>query len=75
MMECLPRETFRLAISAGVMEHIPASTAAQFVSTMALLLVGNGFGMHGINIHFATRNTLLIEELLGRSWGELAHWW
>ena len=50
MMECLPREAFRLAISAGVMEHIPASTAPQFVSTMASLLVRNGFGMHGINI-------------------------
>jgi hypothetical protein len=50
MMECLPRDTFRLAISAGVLEHIPAATAPQFVSNIASLLVKGGLGIHGINI-------------------------
>jgi hypothetical protein len=50
LMECLPRDAFRLAISAGVMEHISATTAPQFVSSMASLLVKKGFGIHGINI-------------------------
>jgi len=50
LMEGLPRGAFRLAISAGVMEHIPAVTAPQFVSNMASLLVRGGLGMHGINI-------------------------
>jgi hypothetical protein len=50
LMECLPRDTFRLAISAGVLEHIPAATAPQFVSNMASLLVKGGLGIHGINI-------------------------
>lgn len=50
LMECLPRDTFCLAISAGVLEHIPAATAPQFVSNMASLLVKDGLGIHGINI-------------------------
>lgn len=50
LMECLPREAFRVAISAGVMEHIAAATAPQFVSNMASLLVGRGLGIHSINI-------------------------
>jgi hypothetical protein len=50
LMECLPRGTFRLAISAGVMEHISAATAPQFVSNMASLLAPGGLGIHGINL-------------------------
>jgi hypothetical protein len=50
LMECLPRDAFRLAISAGVMEHIQAATAPQFVSNMASLLVGGGLGIHSIAI-------------------------
>jgi hypothetical protein len=50
LMETLPRETFCLAISAGVLEHIPASTAPQFVSNVASLLMKGGLGIHGINI-------------------------
>jgi hypothetical protein len=50
LMECLPRDTFRLAISAGVMEHISAATAGQFVSNMGSLLVAGGVGIHSINI-------------------------
>lgn len=50
LMESLPRNTFCLAISAGVLEHIPAATAPQFVSNLASLLVGGGLGIHGINI-------------------------
>jgi hypothetical protein len=50
LMECLPRNAFRLAISAGVMEHIAAATAPQFVSNMASLLAGGGLGIHSINI-------------------------
>jgi hypothetical protein len=50
LMECLPRNAFRLVISAGVMEHIPAATAPQFVSNMASLLVEGGLGLHSINI-------------------------
>ena len=50
LMEGLPRDSFRLAISAGVMEHIAAATAPQFVSNMATLLVKGGIGIHGINI-------------------------
>jgi hypothetical protein len=50
LMECLPRDTFRLAISAGVLEHIPAETAPRFVSKMASLLAGGGMGIHSINI-------------------------
>jgi hypothetical protein len=50
LMECLPRDTFRLAISKGVLEHIPAATAPQFVSNMASLLVKGGLGIHSINI-------------------------
>jgi hypothetical protein len=50
LMEGLPRNAFRVAISAGVMEHIPAVTAQQFVSNMASLLVEGGLGIHSINI-------------------------
>ena len=50
LMECLPRDTFRVAISGGVLEHIPAATAPQFVSNMASLLVRGGLGIHYINI-------------------------
>ena len=50
LMECLPRNTFRLAISAGVMEHIQANTAPQFVLNMASLLSKGGLGIHSIAI-------------------------
>ncbi len=50
LMENLPRGTFRVVISAGVLEHIPAATAPQFVSNIALLLKRGGLGIHGINI-------------------------
>jgi hypothetical protein len=50
LMECLPHDAFRLAISAAVMEHIPAATAPQFVSNIASLLVTGGIGFHSINI-------------------------
>ena len=49
LMQDLPRESFRVAISAGVMEHIPASTAPQFVSNMASRLAPGGVGLHSIN--------------------------
>jgi hypothetical protein len=49
LMECLPHGAFRLAISAGVMEHVSARTARQFVSNMASLLAAGGFGIHSIN--------------------------
>jgi hypothetical protein len=48
LMESLPRGAFRLAISAGVMEHIQAAAAPQFVANMASLLVPGGLGIHGI---------------------------
>jgi hypothetical protein len=50
MMESLPSATFCIVISAGVLEHIQAATAPQFVSNMASLLVRDGLGIHGINI-------------------------
>jgi hypothetical protein len=50
LMESLPREKFHVVISAGVMEHIPAATAQQFISNMASLLEEGGLGFHGINI-------------------------
>ena len=50
LMKSLPREAFCVAISAGVMEHIPAATAPQFVSNMASLLVTGGLAIHSINI-------------------------
>jgi hypothetical protein len=50
LMQNLPRDAFRLAISRGVMEHIPAETAPQFVLNMASLVAGGGLGIHGINI-------------------------
>jgi hypothetical protein len=50
LMEGLPQGAFRLAISAGVMEHIPAATAPIFVSNMASLLKPGGLGIHSINI-------------------------
>ncbi len=50
LMEGLPRNAFRLAISAGVLEHIPAATAPKFISNMASLLVPGGLAIHGINI-------------------------
>jgi len=50
LMECLPRNAFRLAISAGVMEHIEAATAPQFVSNVASLLGSGGLGFHSIAI-------------------------
>jgi hypothetical protein len=50
LMGSLPRASFRLTISAGVMEHIPAATAPQFVSNVGSLLVRGGLGIHGINI-------------------------
>ncbi len=79
LMECLPRGAFRLAISAGVMEHIPARTAPQFVSTMASLLMRGGFGIHGINIsdHLSMydpsaspKQYLTYSELQWRFWFE-----
>ncbi len=36
LMESLSRGAFRVAISAGVMEHIPAAIASQFVSARRL---------------------------------------
>jgi hypothetical protein len=48
LMASLPRGTFRLAVSAGVMEHIQAADAPQFVSNMASLLVPGGICIHGI---------------------------
>jgi hypothetical protein len=50
LMKCLPRDAFRVAISAGVMEHIAEETAPQFVSNMASLLAEGGLGIHSINI-------------------------
>src|SRR5208282_1599653 len=50
LMECLPRHAFRLVISAGVMEHIEAATAPQFVSNMASMLVRGGLGFNSIAI-------------------------
>jgi len=50
LMETLPRSAFRMVISAGVMEHIPAETAPQFVSNMGSLLVPGGLGIHSIAI-------------------------
>jgi hypothetical protein len=50
LLENLPRNAFRLAISRRVMEHIPAGIAPEFVSNMASLLVDGGIGIHGINI-------------------------
>jgi hypothetical protein len=50
LMQDLPVRAFRLAISRGVMEHIPAETAPQFVSTMSSLLATGGVAVHGINI-------------------------
>lgn len=41
LMESLPRDTFRLAIRAGVPEHIPATTAQQ-IRVEHGLLVGEG---------------------------------
>jgi hypothetical protein len=49
LMQGLPRSTFRMAISAGVMEHIPAATAPQFVLNMASCLIEGGLGIHSIN--------------------------
>ena len=48
LMESLPRGAFRMNISAGVMEHIPAETAPQFVANMASLLAPGGLGFHSI---------------------------
>jgi SAM-dependent methyltransferase len=50
LMKALPRNSFSLVISAGVMEHIPAETAPQFVSNIASLLRPGGVGMHSIAI-------------------------
>jgi hypothetical protein len=50
LMESLPRKTFRLTISADVMEHIAARTAGKFVNNIASLLEHDGLGIHGINI-------------------------
>lgn len=79
LMESLPRDAFRLAISAGVMEHIPAATAPRFVSNMASLLVHGGLGIHGINIsdHLSLydpsaspKQYLTYSELQWRLWYE-----
>jgi len=50
LMESLPRNTFRMAISAGVMEHIQAATAPEFVSNTASMLVPGGLAIHSIAI-------------------------
>jgi Methyltransferase domain len=50
LMETVPRSRFRFAISAGVLEHISADTAATWISNMADSLVEGGIGIHGINI-------------------------
>jgi hypothetical protein len=50
LMECLPRDAFRVVISAGVMEHIPAATAQRFVANTASLLKRGGLAIHSINI-------------------------
>jgi hypothetical protein len=50
LMKDLPRNHFRIAISAGVMEHIPAVTAPEFVTNMGAVLAPGGFGINSINI-------------------------
>lgn len=50
LMESLPQSAFRMAISAGVMEHIQAAGTPQFVSNMASLLAPEGLGIHSIAI-------------------------
>jgi hypothetical protein len=49
LMEVLPRNEYRLVVSAGVMEHIPAATAQIFIDNMAALLKHGGVGIHSIN--------------------------
>jgi hypothetical protein len=79
LMQSLPRDAFRLAISAGVMEHIPAATAPQFVSNMASVLSVGGLGIHSINIgdhlyHFdhsvSPKQYLAYSESQWRLWYE-----
>ncbi len=50
LMECLPKDSFDLAVSGGVLEHISEHTAAQFIENMAARLAPGGVGIHGINI-------------------------
>jgi 2-polyprenyl-3-methyl-5-hydroxy-6-metoxy-1,4-benzoquinol methylase len=50
LMKDLSRGKFRLAISAGVMEHIPGAAVPSFVSNMASMLKPGGLGIHSINI-------------------------
>ena len=79
LMECLPRNAFRVAISAGVLEHIQAATAQQFVSNTASLSVRGGVGFHSITIldHLANydrsvnpKQYLTFSEAQWRFWCE-----
>jgi hypothetical protein len=48
-MESLPHNAFRVVISAGVLEHIPAPTAPRVMAKMALVSQTGGLGIHSIN--------------------------
>jgi predicted SAM-dependent methyltransferase len=49
-LDIFKRESFDVAISAGVMEHIYAEEASDFVNGIAALLKPGGFSIHSINI-------------------------
>jgi SAM-dependent methyltransferase len=46
----LAKESFDLVVSAGVLEHISAQDAPQFVDAIGALLKPGGFSVHSINI-------------------------
>ena len=49
-LSSFPRESFDVAVSAGVLEHIYAKDAAAYVNGIAALLKPGGYSIHSINI-------------------------
>jgi len=49
LMESIAANAFRVVISAGVLEHIPARTAPMFMEKMALVSQTGALGIHSIN--------------------------
>jgi len=50
LLDRFEKESFDVAVSAGVMEHIYAKDASAFVSGVARLLKPGGYSIHSINI-------------------------
>jgi len=63
----LEKESFDLVVSAGVLEHISAKDASDFVDGIAALMKPGGYSVQGINIRdhlYQYDNTVSIKQYL-----------